>query len=356
MFLVSGVNAQEIPALLRVKKSEQPDSLGYNMVDLISKLTYKLILQNKIKLWDSPNKDIQITATSLIEIERASSTSFTDQEVIYIYEKWIASKKEIQSKCIGISFSNKDSRNQEVSYGYVDFDELSKYAMETIAEVNANGNYGESVGYYLLSKGYAFNLVQFNNKVIQSVTESQQAIKSFKGKLKFNSPSSVLNGEEAKYVVYQIDTRSSTDTLFSYNSRNIFRAVEEYLITNKEEFFNLGGDKLQNFVNGKQKLKVTGIEVTEVWKKNRSQLYYEPRKVCFYVNDSALNTITVSELAMMDIEVDQQKLILTLLDKKFNYYLTRINSQDIPRRDSYTYLKALQAYKWNQITEFVKYY
>jgi hypothetical protein len=131
---------------------------------------------------------------------------------------------------------------------------------------------------------------------------------------------------------------------------------EDYFTANKEEFYNLGGDKLQNFVGGKQKLKVTGIEVNELWKKNNDEIYYEPRTVKIFINDSALNTIANSELALMDLEINGRKFILALLDKKFNYVITQINAQKINRRDAYTYLKALQTYSWNQLTDFVKYY
>lgn len=348
--------AEEVPALLRVSSSEQPDTLGYNIVQQLSSVTYDLILNDKVKLWDSPSKDIQITASSLQEIERSSSTSFKNQEVIFIYEKWTLTKKDVQTKTIGITFSNKDSRGQEVAYGYVDFSELSPYLNKTEMAMNANGKYGETVGYYLESKKFAFNLVQFNYKVVQSVSESQSVIHSFKGRRKFSSPASVLGDEEAKLIVYRVDTKPTDDTLYTSNSARLIGMVEDYLTKNKEEFYNLGGDKLQNFVSEKQKLYVTAIEVTEMWKKNDGQIHYEPRTVQFFVNDSALNKLTISELTLMDIEQEGQKFVLMLLDKKFNYLITQINSQIIPLRDSYTYQKALQTYKWSQITEYVKYY
>ncbi|HRB38588.1 MAG TPA: hypothetical protein PK134_06790, partial [Bacteroidia bacterium] len=73
-------------------------------------------------------------------------------------------------------------------------------------------------------------------------------------------------------------------------------------------------------------------------------------------NDSALNSIPLSEMTMMDLEINGQKLVLALLDKKFNFTITKINSQDIALRQAFVYLKALREYHWNQLTEFVKYY
>lgn len=348
--------ADEVPALLRVSSSEQPDTLGYNIVQQLSAVTYDLILDNKVKLWDSPSKDIQITASSLQEIERSSSTSFKNEEVIFIYEKWTLTKRDVQTTTIGITFSNKDSRGQEVAYGYVDYSELQSFLVNKMMEMNANGNYGESFGYYIASKRFAFNLVQFNGKVVQSVSESQSILHTFKGKRQFYTTSANTGDEEAKMITYRVSSKPTEDTLYSANSKRLFKMVEDYLTTNKEEFYNLGGDKLQNFVGEKQKLYVTAIEVTEMWKKTSGQIHYEPRTVRFFVNDSALNVLTISELTLMDMELDGQKFVLLLLDKKFNYQITKINSQIINIRDAITYQKALQTYKWSQISEYVKYY
>jgi hypothetical protein len=356
LFITADVSADQVAALLRVKRSEQPDSLGFNLVEQLSKITYQLILQNKIKLWDSPSKEIQITATSLQEIEQVSSTSFKDQEVIYIYESWNEAKREIQTKTIGISFSNRDSRNQEVSYGYVDYADLARFLIEKPAEVNANGNFGETPAFYLTTKKFNFSLVQFNNKVIQSADESQKTLKSYMGRSRFAVPQSGFSVEESKNIVYVVDRKPGGDTLLSGNSDRFYSAVENYLLSNKEEFFNLGGDKVQNFVSGKQSLRVTAIEVNELWKKNNGQVSYEPKSIRFYVNDSALNIISLAEMTMMELEINGQKLVLTLLDKKFNFTITKINSQEIALRQAFIYLKALREYHWNQLTEFVKYY
>ncbi len=352
------VYAQDIPVLLRLKRSEQPDSLGCNVVEQVTKITYNLILQNKVRLWDSPAKEIQIAATSLKEIEKSTATNFVDEDIIFMYEKWTQSKRELGSKTIGITFFNKDAHGQEVSYGYVDYNDLREPMMLAKAETNANGNYGETMAYFLTTKRYNFNIVQFNNKVLPNVNESQRALAEFKGKLDFGTVASQYYDEKVKLVTYNIDNKSTTDSLKEANSKAIFKMFETYLSANKEEFFNMGGDKLQGFFNtGKQKLKITGIEVTEMWKKgSNNQLYYEPKSIRLTVNDSLLNSVPLSELIMMDLTVNEQKFILALLDKDFNFIITQINSQKIPKREAYLYYKGLQTYSWSQVMDYVKYY
>ncbi len=348
--------AEDITVLLRLKKSEQPDSLGCNFVQQVSKLTYNLLLDNKIKLWDTPAKEIQITASSLKEIEKSTETSFIEQEIIFIHEYWTQNKRDITSKTIGITFLNRDARGNEVAYGYVDFADLREAFSLNRIEANADGNYGETFTYYLTTKRFVFNIVQFNNKVLSNVTESQDVLQQFKGKLEFNTSASQYYGEQVKMITYTIDAKSTTDSAKHALSKAIFFMLEFYLTENKEEFYNLGGDKFQSFVNEKNKLKVTGVEVNEMWKKNGTQIYYEPKSVTIFVNDSALNTIPLAELVNMDLNVYNKKFVLALLEKQFNLVITQINSQKISKREAYLYHKGLQTFNWSQVIEFVKYY
>ena len=73
-----------VPVLLRVPKADQHDTLGCNFVTEVTALVYKEIIAGSIKLWDSPNKEIQITGSTLMELEKSSDTKFTDQEIFFI--------------------------------------------------------------------------------------------------------------------------------------------------------------------------------------------------------------------------------------------------------------------------------
>lgn len=346
--------ADEVPVLLRVKSSEQADSLGCNFVEQVTRLVYNLVQENKIKLWDSQQKEIQITGSSLKEIEKSSGTEFVNQEIIFIYEMWMSSKRELSSKTIGFTFLNKDSRGQDVAYGYIDFNDLRNFFMNTNVETNADGYFDQSFMYYLVRKKFNFNIVQIYGKVLSNVTESQEALKTFKGNLEFGGQIDVE--DEIKSVTYLIDKKSTIDSAKSANAKAMFAAVENYLIENKEEFYNLGGDRLENYVKGNFKIYVTAIEVHEFWKKINDQIIYEPKGVTIFVNDSALNTIPLADLVRMELNAADKRFVIMLIEKQFNLIVTRINYQKIARKEAFLYYKALQTYNWNQVIEFVKYY
>src|SRR4051812_30271796 len=94
LFFLSIYNtlADFTPVLLRVPKADQSDSLGCNFVEQFTVLVYKEITAGHVKLWDSPAKEIQITGSTLQELERASDTKFIEQEIFFIYENWQKSK------------------------------------------------------------------------------------------------------------------------------------------------------------------------------------------------------------------------------------------------------------------------
>lgn len=346
--------ADEVPVLIRVKSSEQADSLGCNFVQQVTALVYNLILDNKIKLWDSQQKEIQITGPSLKEIEKTSGTEFLKQDIIFIYEMWISSKRELSSKTIGFTFLDKDSRGQEVAYGYVDFNDVRSFFMNTNVETNADGYFNQTFMYFLSRKNFNFNVVQIYGKVLSNVTESQEALATFKGKLEFGGD--IDAEDEIKSVTYVIDRKSTIDSAKSANAKAMFETIENYLLENKEEFYNLGGDRLENYVKGNFKIYVTAIEVHEFWKKINDQIIYEPRGVTIFVNDSALNTIPLMDLVRLELNVGEKRFVIMLIEKQFNLIISRINYQKIPRKEAFLYYKALQTFNWNQVIEFVKYY
>jgi hypothetical protein len=156
--------AETIPVLLRVPRAEQPDTLGANFVEQITALVYEEVIEGRIKLWDSPEKEIQITGSTLTELEKTSQTKFTEQGIIFIYENWQKTKISIVTQTLGFAFLNYDQRAQEVSYGYVDYYDLKETLMRKKINTNADGNYDINYATYLFKKLFNFNIVQFNGK------------------------------------------------------------------------------------------------------------------------------------------------------------------------------------------------
>jgi len=356
LFLFTLINvqqlfAEEIPVLLMLRTSEQSDTSGCNFVEQVTALVYKEIIENRVKLWDSPQKEIQLTGNTLKEIEKNSNVSFLTQETIFMYETWDNSKKEIITKTLGFSFVHRSSDDNEVTFGYVDFNDLREVFLKSRINTNASGIYSATYTTYVLNKNFTFNIVQFAGKSIKSTGESDDLKKTYLRNLPFNQ--SLLGYYPPdKYVSYFIDTYTEGTDEKTTNSNTFVRTIEDYFFNNQEVFFNMGGDLITSHLQ-KNKIKITRIEVNEIWRKVNGELTYEPKSIKIYVNDSALNEL--NQRTMVDFEVKFQEKSITefLKNKNFNLIITKINSQVIKRKDAYLYHKGLMNSEWNRVIDYV---
>src|SRR5688572_9755318 len=345
------VMADQIPVLLMLRRSEQSDTSGCNFVEQLTELVYKEITENRVKLWDSPQKEIQITGTTLKEIEKNASVKFIQQENIFMYETWENNKKELTSSTLGFSFVHRSSSEEEVTFGFVDYKDLNEVFLKTRINSNASGNYSSTFTNYVLSKNFNYNIVQFGGMSIKSIAESDDLKKTFIRNLHFNQ-SLIGYYPPDKFVSYIIDTYTEGTDEHAQNSMKFIKAIEEYFLNNQEVFFNMGGDLITSHLQ-KNKIKVTRVEVNEIWRKINNELDFEPKSMTIYVNDSALNEMSPRAMAEMEIKFKDIPIVDFLKSKNFNLIITRINSQVIKRKDAYLYYKGLMSAEWNKVIEYV---
>ena len=349
--IAARATAGEIPVMLMIKRAEQADSTGCNFVEQITSLLYREITAGKVRLWDSPEKEIPISGSTLQEIEKGAGVKFEDQETIFIYEVWDSNKREIITKTVGISFFHKKETGEEVSFGFVDYADINELFMRTRINTNASGVYSATYTTYMLSKNFNYNFVQFAGKHVSSVTDSENLKKSYVKNLPFNA---TLLGyyPPDKFVSYLIDIYSDGKDDKSVMSKEMIKSIEDFFINNQEVFFNMGGDRITSHIQ-KNKTKITRIEATEIWRKLGDKLQYELKTVTIFYNDSALNELNPRNLSEIKVDIDGKDLAAILNEKSFSLIITQINSQVIKRRDSYLYYKGLTTSPWNQVIQYV---
>lgn len=348
------VLAADIPVLLRLSRSEQADSNGCNFVEEVTSIIYKEIVEGRVKLWDSPAMEIQLTGATLMELEKNTNTRFRDQDIIYIYELWQGNKKSITAVTLGFNFSNKNLQGEDVAYGFVEYKDIRDLFLRTRMNTNANGDYSSSFASYVNNKTYSFNIIQFNGKVIKDVGESNRIRNEFIGNHRFNE-STFQFADPDKYVVYQVEPNNSLKDIKTENGNKLITSIENYLTENQEVFYNLGGDKILSYYQ-KNKVKVTRIEITEIWRKSLDSITTEMRSMLIYVNDSALNPLNSKEITKLDMRVNGIPFFDFIKQKQFSIIITLINYQKIPRKDAFLYYKALNVTDWKRLTEYVKKY
>lgn len=350
--LIRTADAQ-IPVILRVSAAEQHDTLGCNVVRELTRLSYEAILSGKAKLWSSPALEIQITAASLLEIEKASGTSFLQQDLVYVYEYWTKNTGELRSTTSGFLFAGKNRIGEEVEYGYAEYNDLQEVFMKSRLNLNANGNYNSSMASYIQSKRYNYKFLQFAGKVINNVSDSRKIMDEFVGTSKFNVSAFSSNEVPQKMVVWTLDYITDLQQAKALNGNNLLEAIGQYLKRNQEVFYNLGGDRVLSHFNPGS-WNVNRIEVRELWKKPGSEVLFDPISVLIFVNDSALNEAQYRDLIRFDISVASKNWMELIREKNFNYVIREINSQEIPRSEAFLYQKALMEGVWTYLTQYVR--
>jgi hypothetical protein len=344
--------AGETPVMMMLRSDEQRPEHGCNFVEKVCELVYDAVLNKQVKLWDSPEKELQILPNALREIEKNSPVSFGGLETIFIYEIWEQKRKEVLTKTIGISFTNRtDDPSNSVTFGYVDYADLDQLFLKNKIETNANGVYSSTFKSYILSHNYSFNLVQFNGVLVKSPSESAEIVKSFTKGFPYNRSALGFYPPD-KYVSLIMDTYSESGDSMAYFSKYVDAAIETYFLENKEVFFNLGGDKIFDHIE-QEKLKVTRVQFNEIWRIIGGELNFDTQGMVVYINDEPMNEIPYRQLREMDIMIAGHGLSDLIKERRFNFIITQVNSQDIKNHDSYLYQKALLSGNWDNVIEYV---
>lgn len=337
---------RDVPVLTHLGMDEQKDTFGFNLVKEIPRLIYNLLESKKVTLWDSPQKNLKITFDNLKNIERSSKTSFTETRDLFMNEVWSSNRKRTTFTILGFSFISKNDKNQSVSYGFVDMEDVYLSMADSIIPCNANGSWDINYLEALYSRNYHFNVVQFGKDDFKDNLLKAIIIrdKAFSPKKKIVNK---IKLPTQKKLVYEV--------LKSDRSKFFYRDIENFFETYPEFFFNHGGDKVFDPLQHEFTFSINKIEIIEAWDKIDGLKVETPLKVVIYFNNVSLPPIDVDDFTKYGLRVDYRDLATVLKTKGFEYLLKKINHQEIQPAQSGKYIRAFENYFWTQITEYVKY-
>jgi hypothetical protein len=345
--------AERVTVMLYAGKSLQGDTLGYNVVSDLSDVIYRAIMNGTAQLWDSEKKTLQIEPATLRKIERSSSVTFSGCEHLFIYEVWTLEKKLGSAEIAGFYFSTPDKSGQPVAFGYVDAKELPDTLLGTFIQQNTNGGEPITLLRVLRCKMYQYDVVQYKGKKVEGALEALE-IKKEKAThlLSFLSCPPL---REIKQVVYNIvlnDTLAEKESTVKANL--LLETLEDFFTDNREVLLNMGGAATLEFKTNKT-FKVTALRVSEIWTKENNVINMEPQIITLFINNRPVNALSVKEFLAFGIVYDFKTIYDVLKEKNFAFRILQINGNEIQTGQCRSYLNALRKYKWNGLTEYVKY-
>lgn len=361
MQMVIANAAENHNVMLHLKKNLQHDTLGVNIVQHILPLVYTQIMGGNAKLWDSPDKNVQLSAETLQRIEKNTQTSFPFSNDVFILEKWHIKNKKLYINTQGFYFINKSIKGEEVSYGYVDAADLKSILTVSLIPANANGYKSVTFWHALLQRNFEYTLVQYGNMKIQNIAQSDMIKKVFYEKKYIITDPAYLPAVPEKLINYSIplsyDTTQCNLELID-NSNAFLKIIENYLKQNLEEYFNLGGYRLTNYLEKEPTFIVTKLEINEIWKKgNSSTIENIPQSFIIWINEVLpLDMTNATAFYKWGLSINYINLEDFIKSKNFLYIVQEINNQEISSEESNKYIKALNNYNWNQLSEYVKYF
>jgi len=355
LFLVTFSNEamayRDVPALVHLNKLEQADTIGFNLVDGICALLYPRILDGSIPLYVSPEKKLRIDAASLMSLENSTGTKFEQCPDLFIHEFWSSNRRSTHFQVMGFSFVNKNMLNEKVSFGFVSIQDIDSLLHHTFIHTTANGSSEIAFDQALMSRRYAFHLVQLGEEAFYS--NPAQAVKlkreAFSSGKEIRGVSSIPARKQLAYQV--VKKKYTTDIDWS---NELVGAIEQVLKNNQELFFNLGGARYDSFPSMTYTIpEVRGLLIEENWEKKGRKTYLASARIKIILAEGDLFWIDLKELESYGIILHYKSLREILSDKPFIYDLFRINSQEINPEEGPHYVEALRKAPWNQLNAYV---
>lgn len=345
-----------IPVLLRLISSAQHDTTGCNFVAELSSLAYNEIRAGKLKLWDGPLHELEITPASLEAICKAAGVKMgvDSGQLIHIYEYWEEKKESINTTTSGILFSARDRNGKDVSFGYIDYADFETACLRHTIKTNVNGDYHATIATYLSSKNFNFSLIQFNTDVVSGVEESSRILSAFRKGRSFNIQKGNLIPVQLKLVKLEIYSDTSESAEEASKSAQFLAKTDSFFRENEEFLYNSVEDSLHSVFQ--TRWKITGMQVTELWRKDESGISSTVTSVTLIINKKEMTEIPLRLLAGLDFMVSGQPFTEFISRHSYQYRLLSINDQELGRTEAVLYSRALQSAAWNRLSDYVKFY
>ncbi len=331
--------------IINLKRSLQPDSIGYNLPLELPRFVYSKIMNGSVTLWDSPLKEIKISPEALVSIEKSSGTSFSMLENLFIHEVWELSKRYLDTKTIGFTFLSKNEKGA-VSYGFIEYKDILNLLDKNNIPCNANGFINTTYREAVQNKHFNFSIVQFGDddfstNPAKAFDIQKQLFKNPRVQL-YSTPKEIPRYKSITYEIY-------FDANGDENSKAIFLSISNYFQNNLEQFYNLGGDQNIPFFKKDPVINLTKIKVTELYKYDKGKISFELTTIQFFIYGKYLPTSDIETLRQIGITVNFKPLETFIGEKNYAFTITSINSEEIKEMNSSEIINKLQNGQWKRL-------
>jgi hypothetical protein len=330
--------------ILLATKEGQSDTIGYNFVNDFTAAVYQWISDSKVVLWNSPEKKTTLDISALHEIEKNSMVPFKTLNNLFIYENWTSTARRFSHTVKGFSFTGSNAKGEDVLFGFIENNSQLKELLKGVPlHVNANGNHSSTLYSALMNMGFQYNLVFFDGPLQDYKNSARIVEKVISPKKKM---ANAIRVSETKLIEYGWD---STDLEQNKLSDSLTAIISDFFNSNKQEFFNYGGDKYYSYLKN-NKILITGFHVIQEWTKDKNgKITCNLVSIIPYTVGIPLQQVSAGKLDEWNLKYNDMLLSKYLNDKNFPYSIKKINETWIPPVIAEWIKSNLFAGNWNHI-------
>ena len=325
------------PVLIYLSAIDQPDSVGFNLVESLQKLLYPLIQNGDIALWKTSKKNELINKIQFLELEKSIKTPFIKSNDLFIHEYWQLVGKEFDFMVRGFSFVGKSLYKEPVSYGFIDAVDVIGILKSVKIPTSHQGYSDISYWNAIHSKAFNFNIVQFGKKDFKINPESSILLKNqacFSKSVKRN----FYKPKKSKRITYKIISPTINSNI---ENKKIYTETESGINSNKQIILNINKKLFDpNYLI--KYWKINTIRIVEKWSNYKNIPLQELEYLIIEVNgkDYKLSRQQIEEL---ELSINLQGIYEYLSEKNFDFIIEKINSESIsPQKSEEMYIKLIR--------------
>jgi hypothetical protein len=349
LFAVNVNASTDNNVIIRLTKSGQQPAFEYNTVQQLSAFIAEEIYAGRAKLWSSPNKELQIFPATLKDIEKANDMKLSEIDNLFIYEQWKEEKTKVEIVPIGFLFATRNKRNTDVTFGFVEYEDVKNVMGRSFAEVGIKNSSVTSFDEIIKQNKFVYSILQYGRQAVANNTLSEKIKNDVFNKktIVYNKP--VVN---SRVVSFSIKRQADESIIKAENANLILNSVQGFMQANVEEYLSVGGDLIISHIDSEPNLIIINkMEVTGVWTKNITGIDFKPTGIILFINNTPLQFISIENVNRWNITPGLLTFEQFLINKNYYFNIDKINTKTISATQESSYHKLLEDGDWDKFEE-----
>ena len=314
----------------------------YNLVKDAALACSNAIHSGNLKVYLGPNKQKELSAENIADLERSANVSFDQSNSVYLFELWNIKGKHTTVETIGLLFSFKEE-GRTVGFGFVDYQDVINLFDAQLMRTGIEGCSNVSLNQVLANREFEYEIVSYRDQPVSKLRKGDKLKSTFFEKYTYQSEREIKC--DAKNLTFELLPSSGDLTAALCHS------VSSYLYDNPLEYlnscYNIDGHLFYSTD------KIRAILYTEQWKLLEDSIILErPRNMTIIMESGCrIGPLSPSKIRDLPLRINHMDLVDLLRELQNGLRLIKINEEYINPLLTPKYLELLNQGRWDELKE-----